>query len=1023
MADKLRRQFPIKITFVDGEQPTAAKMNALSSQTRNGMGTLEKAIGDLWNSSGDATLNSYPLQIPNLARLLGENKYLNPALVPVGSAFEFTEDLGLRYENKNTGYLLLPPSSSTLTIVNDGGAFTTSGVANESDVSTVGTWWVENSTGKFRTAKAMDANAVVTYTVDPTTLWIPGQKTLPGIIPDSRQTTFTGCKITFEGGKYYLHFPPRQPLTLSSTELPSRYPSTAEAADANNLRSTAGVGTKKYWQHTTTALAGSGDSFYRYALPEELQSIGLGEEIPRGTLHLWNLATDSIIEDVIFKMPAPAESVRLGFQLEVSSTLFDFGTVDTSSGTQLEADYSSTGLVLITCASPVTRSIWNLMNLFMKHDHSNKGTLEPSISHDDLRDSNPTPAGTAAPYSAPYPPYVRHWRPSKWINDSHTSLLSRSGAQATAGRERDLYNNAMLGHLLLANADTTGAENYLSASLPDTSFRLYFGNTDANSPNMYATVSGLMLDPTGSKKVSIGTLSPLSKLSLAGNMAIGATYAGSAAAPSNGLLVEGITRIGTTTGTAPLNVKEAGSGDVAFLQSDLYAANLRLRCNDLLGGPVPVELLLVADSTLVEGHVGTTTNHPLAFLTNNTTKMTILANGNVGINHTNPLNQLHIQNTTGGYQQYIYSSGGNWGGTLIKNQGVEVSLQAATDSSLGILGTETNHGLRFRTNGTPVGQIFNTGHWYIGAAPVDQCFFHVHVSDVSGTLSANTVLGLEKAGDCHIQMLSPNTSTAGIIFGDPENGDIGRIQYNHNTPNALEFYTNNTLGMKLTSTGELKLGAYLSTAMGGNLSINSNLEDSVIIRQNSSSLDHRNNILFLRNIYGNNGANSAVTTGTILGGLGFGGYDSTTYRLGRDGGAEIVAYASENWTASAHGTGLSFFITKNTNSNAVEALSLKIDSSTNGVKLTGPFTGATLLLEDGAAGDWEISGGASAASKIYTTGGAIVLWPMANRTVVLPSASSNPTSPNTGSIYFYESGGTYQIRVYLNGAWRSVTLT
>ena len=966
MADKLRRQFPIKITFVDGEQPTASKMNALSTQTRNGMATLEKAIGDLWNSSGDATLNSFPLQIPNLARLLGENKYLNPALVPVGSAFEFTEELGLRYENKNTGYLLLPPSSATLTIVDDGGAFTGAAVSNESDVDVVGEWWVENNTGKFRTAKAMDSTAAVTYTVDPTTLWIPGQKTLPGIIPDPRQSTFTGCKITLEGGKFYLHLPPRQPLTLTSIEKPERYPSTAEAALAGNRRSTAGVGTKKYWQHSTTALTGNGDSFYRYALPEELQSIGLGEEIPRGTLYLWNLSTDSIIEDIIFKMPAPAESARQGFQLEVSSATFDFNTLATSSGSQIEADYSGTSLVLVTCASPVTRSIWNLMNLFMKHDHSNKGTLEPSISHDDLKDSNPTPAGTAAPYSAPYPSYVRHWRPSKWANDSHSSLLSRSGAQTTSGRERDLHNNAMLGHLLLANADTSGSENYLAATLPDTSFKLYFGNTDANSPNIYATVSGLQLDPTGSKKVSIGTLSPLSKLSLAGNLAIGATYAGNNAAPTNGLLVEGYVGIGTSSATTgQLNVRLGGSGTVGYFASDLWVASLDVESLDGLGGPTPVKTSLISASDLLRGSTGTVTNHPFDIITNNTAKLTVLANGNVGIGTNNPAsNQLHIQNSTGGYQGYIYSSGGSSGGLLIKNQAVELSFQASTGSGTAFIGTLSNDSLTFKTNGLNQGSLSATGVLAFGTVSV----------------ATNTVFAVGKTDDCFIQIQSSNVSNkkAGILFGDSFDQDIGRIQYD-NTSNQLEFITNNSEVMRLDANGKLLIGTTLGTLTSGYLNQHSNNEFPLISRMDSGTNTHRHHLLFQRTI-----SNGTVTNNTILGGIAFGGWNSAAMTLGYDGGAEINAIATENWSTTIQGTKLVFSTTKNGDTSVTETLALT-----------------------------EVSSGA----EFRRSSGNFIF---VGNAIVTPNSSS-PGTGVTGAIMFDTTAG--KLKIYTGSSWETITST
>ena len=46
MADKFRKIAPLDITFVDGEQPSAKKLTALSDQSRNGLSLVEYALGD-----------------------------------------------------------------------------------------------------------------------------------------------------------------------------------------------------------------------------------------------------------------------------------------------------------------------------------------------------------------------------------------------------------------------------------------------------------------------------------------------------------------------------------------------------------------------------------------------------------------------------------------------------------------------------------------------------------------------------------------------------------------------------------------------------------------------------------------------------------------------------------------------------------------------------------------------------------------------------------------------------------------
>ena len=81
MTDKLRPVAPLNINFDAGEAPTGAKLTALNNQMRAGFKVIEQAIGDLWNNMGDPLLYSYQLQIPNLARAIGEMKYLSPPLL------------------------------------------------------------------------------------------------------------------------------------------------------------------------------------------------------------------------------------------------------------------------------------------------------------------------------------------------------------------------------------------------------------------------------------------------------------------------------------------------------------------------------------------------------------------------------------------------------------------------------------------------------------------------------------------------------------------------------------------------------------------------------------------------------------------------------------------------------------------------------------------------------------------------------------------------------------------------------
>jgi hypothetical protein len=100
---------------------------------------------------------------------------------------------------------------------------------------------------------------------------------------------------------------------------------------------------------------------------------------------------------------------------------------------------------------------------------------------------------------------------------------------------------------------------------------------------------------------------------------------------------------------------------------------------------------------------------------------------------------------------------------------------------------------------------------------------------------------------------------------------------------------------------------------------------------------------------------------------------------------------------------------------------------------TGGNSGAVLVRSgdaDATTGDINITTGDSAdgdtGNIILTTGnplntrGIITLNAPA---VVMPSAAANPSTTTEGAMYFYSNGVTYNLRVYLNGGWRSVLLT
>jgi len=452
MTDKLRKTYPLRITYADGEQPTAQKLNAISEQARNGSDIIERAVGDVWSQGGDTSLLNYPLQIPNIARMVGESKYLNPALWKPTNEFEYKEYLGTKFAGKTNGHLLFsklvdPPSGHT------GPAFVTRYV-DEYSISGAGDYWVDLTTGRFRTIIPLTSADTLTYEVDPDS-WPIQDEIRPGVIPDSRQSKFSGVRISQTGSDYFVHLPPRAKLSFSAGDQPSHYPpTTGDEYDANKT-SVSSAPYKFFQDDTVNAIE---HSHYRYRLPIELENISAGTEIPKGTIYLWDKANKTIIENVIFTKTSDS------WILKVESSSYTFvPTADES-----ESSYN-TDLALIVVGTSLTRSIWSLSNAFYQHSHKNT-LFETTISHNELTDTNPELSD---------PSYLPPWRTSNWDNDIHTSLLSRAGAQSS-GTTRDPYNNAMLGHLLLANEDTSLNHNFLDGNCPDNSMSIYFGNLDGS---------------------------------------------------------------------------------------------------------------------------------------------------------------------------------------------------------------------------------------------------------------------------------------------------------------------------------------------------------------------------------------------------------------------------------------------------------------------------------------------------------------------------------------------------------------
>ena len=89
----------------------------------------------------------------------------------------------------------------------------------------------------------------------------------------------------------------------------------------------------------------------------------------------------------------------------------------------------------------------------------------------------------------------------------------------------------------------------------------------------------------------------------------------------------------------------------------------------------------------------------------------------------------------------------------------------------------------------------------------DSALQRLHVFNASSGVSvasSNSDLIVENSGNSGISILTPAASNGQILFGDPEDNDVGRIQYNHPS-DYMAFYTAGIEQVRITNDGNIKI--------------------------------------------------------------------------------------------------------------------------------------------------------------------------------------------------------------------------
>ena len=163
--------------------------------------------------------------------------------------------------------------------------------------------------------------------------------------------------------------------------------------------------------------------------------------------------------------------------------------------------------------------------------------------------------------------------------------------------------------------------------------------------------------------------------------------------------------------------------------------------------------------------------------------------GSVGIGTASPSNQLHIFNT------------GNAEAVLERDSGAKILLQA--QASAGVVGTNSNHDLDIKSNGSTRIKVENTGNVGIGTTSPGE---KLHLSG-----SSNTLIEVETSTDTTEAGIIFNTARTGAGMGSSKIYKLNSTTYIE-TDEGLDFKANNRRHI-LASNGSTRF--YSGSAAGG----------------------------------------------------------------------------------------------------------------------------------------------------------------------------------------------------------------
>ena len=130
-----------------------------------------------------------------------------------------------------------------------------------------------------------------------------------------------------------------------------------------------------------------------------------------------------------------------------------------------------------------------------------------------------------------------------------------------------------------------------------------------------------------------------------------------------------------------------------------------------------------------------------------------------------------------------------------------IAFESDSDSGIFLAGTNT---VGITTAGTQRVTVDSSGNVGIGETAAAN-LLHVKTSDTGITPHASAQIVLERSGTNYLQLLTANTGTQGILFGDSDDNDRGKIVYDHSSDH-LRVEVAASEALRIDSSGRVGIG-------------------------------------------------------------------------------------------------------------------------------------------------------------------------------------------------------------------------